>query len=281
MKKNDRLLITSTGNPRIKGIRSLRKRRSREEAGLILIEGVREVERALLSGLAPAELYVCPSIEDQGGDSLRALTGRLCEQGAAIFEVSAHVYEKIAYRGATEGVVAVAPRPSTTLPTRISRAGQTGSPLYLVVDGVEKPGNLGGIIRTADGAGVTGIIVSGGGVDIYSPNVIRASLGTVFDMEISAADSDEALSWLKKNGVDIITSTPAAPLLYHEADYTGACAIVVGSEDKGADSRYLDPSSVKVRIPMNGIADSLNVSVSASILVYEALRQRIARGGRR
>ncbi|HSG28645.1 MAG TPA: RNA methyltransferase, partial [Candidatus Krumholzibacterium sp.] len=188
MKKDDRLLITSTQNPRIRTLRSLQKRRGRDESGLMVIEGIREVRRALSSGIVPVEAYVCTAVADaadgradhENKESLQELTEGLLGLGTDIHEVNTHVYGKIAYRETSEGVIVVATRPATS----IDALEATGTPLILVVDGIEKPGNLGAIIRTADGAGVTGIIVCGG-VDAYSPNVIRASVGTVFAIGIA------------------------------------------------------------------------------------------------
>lgn len=278
MKDDGSLIIKSTRNPRVRSILALQKRRERESAGTILIEGVREVERALAGGIVPVEAFVCTGLEARG--RLGRLVKGLADAGAEIVEVDEMVYSKIAYRGSTEGVVATARRPDLSLRSLEPGLGVSAEtpPLLLVTDGIEKPGNLGAMMRTADGAGVSGLIVSGTGADIFSPNVIRASIGTVFNLRSAEADPAEAARYLSEKAIAIVTSTPSADLLYHEADFTGPVAIVVGSEDRGACSAWMDAASVKVRIPMNGTADSLNVSVSASILLYEAVRQRAGRG---
>lgn len=270
MNKDDNLLITSTQNPRIKALKGLQKRRERDSSGLIMIEGIREVERAASAGTVIRELFVCPAIS--GTASLEMLPA-----GTPTTELSKHVYSKVAYRGSSEGIIAVAQRPATSMESFRKSTGLR-TPLILVLDGIEKPGNLGAIIRTADGAGVTGIVVTGSGTDIYSPNVIRSSLGTVFQMNMLEISRGDAVTWMTGSGLDIITSTPAAELLYPEADYTRACAIVVGSEDRGACRKLIEASGTLIRIPMSGIADSLNASASASILLYEAVRQRTAIG---
>ena len=151
-------------------------------------------------------------------------------------------------------------------------------PFYLVADAVEKPGNLGAILRTADAAGVTGLIVSDPGTDLYNPNVIRSSLGTVFSVPVAMADSGAAAEWLKQRDITIITSSPDADTPFSSVDLTGPCAVVVGSEELGAGETWFEASDIRIRIPMMGIADSLNVSVAAAVLMYEALRQRTASG---
>lgn len=268
MKNFDHPLITSPQNPGIKAVIALRRRRGRDAAGLIVIEGTREIERALRCGIEPAGAYYCEEIAD--GRFLAAVLPHLENAAAEISRVTGRVYEKLAYREGSEGMVLLARRP---------RSGLDGLPLgdnpfYIVADGVEKPGNLGAIFRSADGAGVSGIMVTGGGTDIFGPNAIRASLGTVFTVPSAESSPDEAAAWLRKRKVRIIATSPAASLPYTEADLASPCAVVVGSEDAGASESWLEASDVKVAIPMLGIADSLNVSTSASILAYEALRQR-------
>ncbi|MCK4537872.1 MAG: RNA methyltransferase [Candidatus Krumholzibacteria bacterium] len=272
MNRTDRPSINSTRNPRVKAAISLQKKRDRDRLGLIIVEGTREVARALEAGMDPVEAFVCTSVSE--GPAIEDIAVTLAAKGSDLFEVSPVVYGKLAYRRSTEGVVAVFKKPEESLSSFTTRQ----APLYLVVDGVEKPGNLGAVFRSADGAGVDGIIVTGKGTDLYNPNVIRASLGTVFDIHSAVATATEAMRWLKERKIRTIVATPAAEHLYHEADLTSQCAIVVGSEDRGASREYIDSADQLVRLPMRGIADSLNVSVSASILVYESLRQRTIAG---
>ncbi len=270
MKNFDDPLITSPQNSRIKAVTALRRKRERGAVNLMVIEGARETGRALGCGIEPVEAYYCSEVADE--DFLAGMLPRLRKAGTAMNRVTGRVYEKLAYREGSEGIILLAKRPLNTLDDL--PCGK--NPLYIVADGVEKPGNLGAIFRSADGAGVTGIIVTGSGTDIFGPNVIRASLGTVFSVASAESTETEAAAWLKRRNVKIISSSPAAGLPYTEADLASPCAVVVGSEDTGASESWLDASDIRIGIPMRGIADSLNVSVSASILAYEALRQRSA-----
>jgi len=187
--------------------------------------------------------------------------------------VGRKAFEKLAYREAGGGIVAVARQPSHTLADLPER----DCPLYLVVNAVEKPGNLGALMRSADGAGAAGVIITDPTTDLYNPNAIRSSLGTIFTVPRALSEASVAMSWLKGRKVAIITTSPSARALYSEADFTGPCAIVVGSEDAGLGREWIEASDLSVRIPMKGAADSLNVSVTAAILLYEALRQREGR----
>ncbi len=261
-------VITSMQNPGVKAVAGLHRKRERLLSGLIIIEGAREIRRALLGGISPQDAWYCPSIVSN--DPKEELLLRLQEAGASIHAVNARVYEKISYRAGSEGIILVAGRPVSG----IGDPGPGENPIYIVMDGVEKPGNQGAVFRTADGAGVSGIILTGGGTEIHNPNVIRASLGTVFAVPSMETTIDKAIVWFRERNISIITSTPAAGTTFFDADFSGPCALVVGSEDKGAAARWIDEADLNVSIPMNGVADSLNVSVSASILIYEAVRQR-------
>jgi len=245
--------ITSLTNPKVKAARLLRERRHRDRAGLFLIEGRREVERARAAGIAFETLFVC--LELTGGEGGFA--------GPEVLEVSPAVAEKLALR--SEGVVAVARRPDLGL----AGLPRSAASVYLVVDGVEKPGNLGAILRSADGAGVDGVIVCGG-TDLWNPNVVRASLGTLFTVPLAEATADEAIGWLA--GVPIVVATPEAPALYTDAPLTGA--LVVGREDQGVSAPWRAAATHTVRIPMRGVADSLNVAQTATLLAYAACRDR-------
>lgn len=271
MKRKENPPITSLRNPGIKTVISLRKRRERERAGLIVIEGIREVSRAIEASASIPQVYYCPAIIPAAESS--ALLGRLESAGASITPVSARIYEKMAYRESSEGICVLAARPSDSL----TGPEREGKGFYIVADGIEKPGNLGAIFRSADGSGARGIIVTGTGTDIFNPNVIRASIGTVFSVPRAEMSAEEAAGWLKENGVRIIAAIPDAKMLYYEADLSPPCAIVVGSEDKGVGDLWLEAADERVTIPMKGAADSLNVSVSASILAYEAARQAAGR----
>jgi len=245
--------ITSLTNPKVKTARLLRERRHRDRAGLFLIEGRREVERARAAGIGFETLFVCPELTGGEGGFV----------GAEVLEVAPIVAEKLALR--SEGVVAVAHTPRRSL----DELPRPASPIYLVVDGVEKPGNLGAILRSADGAGVDGVIVCGG-TDLWNPNVVRASLGTLFTVPLAEATADEAIAWLA--GVPIVVATPEAPALYTDAPLTGA--LVVGREDQGVSAPWRAAATHTVRIPMRGVSDSLNAAQTATLLAYAACQGR-------
>jgi TrmH family RNA methyltransferase len=264
--------ITSFSNPRIKSVVRLGRKSERIRTGLMPVEGIREISRAADAGIEFREVYYCPHIAD--GEQERMLLERLAAAGAEMTEVSGEIFGKIAYRESVGGMVAVAVRRDHPLEDM-----QTGAdPLLLVVDHLEKPGNLGAIFRSADGAGATGVIVSDPSAEISNPNVIRASLGTVFAVPRAVAPASEVIPWLKKRGIAIITATPDAKTPWNEADLASPSAIVLGSEDRGLGDEWLKASDVRIKIPMRGAADSLNVSAAAALLLYEALRQRLQAG---
>lgn len=266
--------IHSTQNPRIKTLVRLGKKHDRDESGLILIEGSRELLLALDHGITVKEIFCHKSLSEEG--LTKSLMKREKCRETRFFEVSKNAFEKISYRAGSSGVIAVAERPRRSL--KEMAAGN--NPLYIVMDGLEKPGNLGAILRSADGAGVTGVIADDETTDLYNPNVIRASLGTIFTVPTVVAGADETIAWLRTNGVRIIVATPDAEKFYTDIDLTVPVAIVVGSEDRGVRREWLDAADLDVHIPMRGAADSLNVAQSATILVYEALRQRRTVGER-
>ena len=201
-----------------------------------------------------------------------ALQGVICND-AEILEVSQKVYEKIAYRESMEGVVAVVKARKSTLQDLSKEKGE--NPLYVVIESVEKPGNLGAILRSADAAGVDGVIVCDPLTDLYNPNLIRASIGALFTVPTVACTSDECIAWLKENRVQILTAQLQDSSLYYDVDMTKATAIVMGTEATGLTQQWRDAADKHIRIPMCGKLDSLNVSVSSAILTYEAVRQRV------
>jgi len=251
--------ITSLQNPKIKDLVSLEtKSRERSARGLFVVEGRREISRAIASGFEPYELFF--NGEEGEFESLQ------CRK----FQVSDKVYEKIAYREGTEGIVAL----FKAKPTTLQEIKPSGAPLVLVLESVEKPGNLGAVLRTADAAGVEAVIICDPLTDIYNPNLIRASLGAAFSVPVVACTSQEAYSWLSTNNIKILTAQLQDSKLYYDTDMTGPVAIVFGTEDKGLTDFWRERSDAKIRIPMAGLMDSLNVSVSAAILCFEAVRQR-------
>jgi TrmH family RNA methyltransferase len=260
--------ITSTGNSRIKAAARLRRKTGRRLTGLMLVEGAREIGQALKSGIAIEEVFVCSEIAD--GEEERALLDELRQSGAPLIPVSRSVFGKLAYRDSVGGIIAVAARPDYP----IAGLAIDDNPLLLVVDSVEKPGNLGAILRSADGAGITGVIVSDPAAELSNPNVIRASIGTVFSVPCAVSTAPEAIGWLKGREISIISTTPRGESIYTEIDMTAPCAIVLGREDRGASDEWLEASDIRTSIPMIGTADSLNVSAAATIMMYEAQRQR-------
>jgi len=260
--------IRSLQNARIKSVvRLLRDAAARRESGLTVVEGSREVGRAVESGWTPAEVYVCL---DQADEAARALATDAEVRGVRVFHCSVAAFEKMSYRENPDGLLAIGPMVARGLDGLVLPKDA----LLLVTEKMEKPGNLGALLRTADGAGVDAVIVCDPATDLGNPNLIRASIGTVFYLPIALAASGGAVRWLNERGVRMVTTEPGAKLLHTAADLTGSVAIVVGAEDAGLSAVWTDHADVRVRIPMLGRNDSLNVSAAAAILLYEAVRQR-------
>lgn len=264
------MIISSAQNPRIKAAMRLRERRHRDREGRSLVEGRDEVALAIASGAAIETLFI-----EEGAASARqdrALVSRL--GSAEVIEVTPAVFARLAYRENPDGWLAVVRNPETTLDRLNPGAGT--SALLLVVDGVEKPGNLGAMLRTADAAGATGVIVSGAGTDPWNPNAIRASKGAVFAVPLAVASAAEAIAWLRDRGIRIIAADPAAAATHTDSALVGPLAIVVGAEDEGLSPAWRQAADEAVSIPMRGRVNSLNVAASAALLLYEAVRQRRA-----
>jgi RNA methyltransferase, TrmH family len=262
------LEITSPANPRIKQLVSLRRRRAREQAGVTLVDGLAEIELALAAGVRPLALYYCPALARPESVSLAARADGL---DAEIVQVSRPVFEKISYREGPDGWLAVLPAVVSTL----DHIELGSRPLVLVCAGLEKPGNLGAILRTADAAGVAAVIAADPVTDWGNPNVVRASKGTIFSVPVASATSAQVLDWIAGRGLQIVAATPDADQLVTGADLTGPTAIAVGAEQTGLAPEWLERADWRVRIPMFGNANSLNVSISAAIIAYEAVRQRM------
>lgn len=261
-------VITSAKNPKVIDAVKLTERRHREETGLMLIEGLKELGLAVKRGLELKRLFYCEELFRRSEE--RDILNQAKRQRAELVPVNRHVFEKLAYREESFGLVAIARQPNLTL--KDIPLGEL--PLLVVVESVEKPGNLGAILRSADAAGVDGVIVCGRSTDIYNPNAVRASLGTIFTVPVVKAEVSEIISWLKERGIKTVATTPHTEVEYFDADLKGPCAIVMGSEHEGLSDAWLKEADVKVRIPMKGEADSLNLSVSTALLLYEAVRQR-------
>lgn len=260
--------ITSLQNPRVKQLVKLRERRDRDEAGLFMIEGYREVRRALEKGVRPKEFYFCP--EWFLGENEPALIDQVRATGAQLFELSKDAFAKVAYRERPDGLLAVAPQWKRSL----TDLALTPEPFLLVVESIEKPGNLGTILRSADAAGCEAVIVCDAVTDIFNPNVVRASTGVLFSVPVVVSDSATVHAWLQTKGIRTAATTPHTMNIYTQTDLRGPLAIVMGSEQYGLSEFWMNGADVLVRIPMAGQADSLNVAMATIITLFEAVRQR-------
>ena len=275
------LTITSPSNPRLKGLLALRRRRTREETGQTLVEGYEEIGLALSAGVRPGTVYVCEELFSPAGRAgsqdighQADLIGRLRHDRVEVVHLSRSAFEKVSYREGPDGLMAVVDRIGVSLgDLRVDGPDH----LTLLSQGVEKPGNLGAMLRTADAAGVDAVVAADPVTDWGNPNVVRASKGTVFAVPAASATTAETLDWIRANDIRLVVTTPETDLLHTDVDYTGRVAIAVGSEKHGADRTLLDAATHRVRIPMHGKANSLNVAASAAIVLYEAVRQRGSR----
>ena len=264
------MLITSLQNPRVKQVVKLRDRRERQRERRWLVEGQAELALALASGVCPETVFLCPELSAEAPD--QGLVARLGQAGVEMIEVTRPVFEKMAYREGPDGWLALVP----SLERRLDELAVSSAPLLLVAEAVEKPGNLGALLRSADAAGVEGVIVCDPTTDVGNPNVIRSSKGTLFSVPVVEAPSAEALGWLRRHKIRVAAATPQAQVIYTQADWRGAVAVVVGTEKEGLSPLWLEAADVAVRIPMRGRVNSLNVATAATLLIYEALRQRTA-----
>lgn len=262
--KNPHFKITSTQNPKIKSLLALEKPRERRKQQLFIIEGKKEIKFALEAGYHIGNLFFCADILGLSELQSLGLDDKL------VIPVSKEVFDKIAVRENSGGVVAVAEMKVHVL----DQIKLSSTPLILVLEGVEKPGNLGAILRTADAAGVDAVIICDPQTDFYNPNVIRSSMGCVFTKQIAAATSEETIHWLKKNKISIYCTYLKASKPYDQTDFTKPCAIVMGTEATGLSDGWVKNSDANIIIPMQGKIDSMNVSTSCAVVVFEARRQR-------
>ena len=260
--------ITSPANTRIKALVRLKDRRERDATRTFAIEGYRELHRFLDAGLSMRTLFLCPDLFIGGNEA--DLVERCRRSGAELIEVSAIPFRKASYRDRPEGLLAIADQFDTTLDT----IPLTGNPLVLVAESIEKPGNLGTMMRTAEAAGLAGVIVTDPITDPFNPNVVRASLGTIFGLPLAVSDTPTAIEHLRRAGVAMVATVPNATLPHYEADLQGSTALVVGSEQYGLSQPWLDQADVRITIPMLGSIDSLNAAMAAAIVIFEAVRQR-------
>jgi TrmH family RNA methyltransferase len=253
---------------RVKQLVKLRDRRPRDEAGVFLVEGYREIRRAFEKSVTLREVYFSP--EWFLGENEPALLAQAETAGAQLFELTKEAFAKVAYRERPDGLLAVAPQLKRTL----TDLALPAAPLLLVVEAIEKPGNLGTILRSADAAGCDAVIVCDPVTDIFNPNVVRASTGVLFSVPLVVDESERVRAWLQERKIRAVATTPAAEKIYSDADLRGPLAIVMGSEQYGLSEFWLKHCDQPVRIPMAGRADSLNVAMATIITLFEAVRQR-------
>lgn len=266
--------LSSLQNPKIKQVVRLKDRKERDATHHFLIEGYREIFRFMEAKGKPLDLFFCSELFL--GSNENALIEKIKTAGASLYACSKEVFNKISYRDRPDGLLAIAPQVHFSLKDLEKKLSSNRPPFLVVAEAIEKPGNLGTILRSSDAAGIDGLILCDKCTDIFNPNVVRASVGTLFTVPIYEASSKEALVWLKKNNILIAAATPSASLEFTKADFTRPVAIAVGTEQLGLSKLWMDKSDLKVKIPMNGIADSLNVATATTLLLYEVLRQRHA-----
>lgn len=257
--------IESPKNPTLKALATLKERRARDKEQRYLIEGMREVSRALQAGEDIEMLLMVPELLKAEGPALAE------HQDVDILELSKEAFSKLSLRQNPDGMMAVAkmkPKPLASLQL-------SDHALVLIIEGLEKPGNIGALLRTADAVNVEAVFITGGGTDLYNPNVIRASMGSIFTRPVLAVETNELLTYLQDRMFNIVAATPHAQHLYWHEDLSRATAIVLGTEHEGLSQAWLEAATTQVKIPMYGLADSLNVATAGALLMYEALRQRV------
>jgi len=258
--------ISSTANPQIKEyIKILRKSKARKESGDFLVEGIREIDIAIRNNYFIKKIIYNPTLINF--DKIE----KYVKEKTECIETTNNVYKKISYRSSTEGLIALVEKKNHNLDTLKIK---NKSPLILILDGIEKPGNIGALLRTSDAANLDAVFIINQKTDLYNPNIIRSSIGCLFSNNIILTTTEKTIEYLKKNNIKIFSSFLKASTKYQEINYNEGCAIVLGSEDKGISKKWLDESNELMYIPMQGHIDSLNVSNSGAIIIYEAKRQR-------
>jgi TrmH family RNA methyltransferase len=265
-------LVTSSTNPGVKEVVKLRTARHRRDAGLFPVEGYREIKRALEGGINIEQVWACPELFL--GENEEDLVDEAERRGAEIIEVTREPFEKMSYRDRPEGLLAVC----SFYDTSIESIELSDAPLVLVVESIEKPGNLGTMLRAATAAGADAVVVADPTTDVYNPNVVRSSIGTCFLIPLAVASTEETIAWLRSKKLSVVVATPNATTSHWDATLADGTAIVIGSEQYGLSDRWLSEADTRVVIPMpGGSIDSLNAAASAAILLFEAVRQRSAR----
>jgi RNA methyltransferase, TrmH family len=260
--------ISSVHNPRVKEAVQLRRRRGRDRQDRVLIDGVREIRRALEAGVPLVEVFACPEHCDAAG---RQLIEDCRRRSYEVLTVTPAVFEKLAFGDRADGVIATAIVHSKVL-ADMSLAGRG---LVVVLEAVEKPGNVGAVVRTADAVGASAVVVTDLATDLYNPNAIRASVGAIFTVPVCTAGGAETLAWLRGQGLRILAARVDGAVPYTEVSYVEPCALVLGSEVRGLSDVWRGAEVTAIRLPMLGCVDSLNVSITAAVVLYEALRQRL------
>ncbi len=257
--------ITSAQNPFIKSLVLLQeKSKARKQSGTFLIEGQREIELALKGGYQIETIFYVPEITGN------PIISHYTDSDIEWIEISKEVYQKLAYRDTTEGILAVAKTKSLSL----SELQLPENPLIVVMEAIEKPGNIGAMLRTCDAANVDAVIIANPKTDLYNPNIVRSSVGCLFTNQIATASTEEAIAFLQKNNIHFYSATLQNSTAYHTQDYTQPTALVVGTEATGLSQLWRDKATQNIIIPMQGAIDSMNVSVAAAVLIFEAKRQR-------
>lgn len=265
--------ITSLQNERVKAVVRLREGRRRQKLGRFLIDGRREISRGLQAGLPIREVFYCRDIcTPQQAGEIDSLLDELKIRNVELIAVSAAVFRKMAFGDRAEGVLAVADVPQWKL-ADLTLSGKT-PPLVAVIEGIEKPGNIGAVVRSADGAGLDAVVLADCHTDMFNPNAIRASLGTVLTFPVRAATAAETLAWLREHKLPIYAARVDGAVPYTEIDYRRGGAMLLGSEAEGLSDAWRGDDVQAVSLPMRGTADSLNISATAAVIFYEALRQR-------
>lgn len=259
--------ITSAQNPKIKDLLALQeKSKERRKKGLFVVEGRRELLHCIEAGYEPYSIFFCPEIiSSKDLDEIAETSG-----DCSFFEIPQHLYDKVAYRGGTEGIIAELKCKEMSL----NALKLKENPLVVVLEAVEKPGNLGAVLRSADASRADAVIVCDPLTDMYNPNLIRSSIGAIFTVPVATASSEETIKWLKDNHIKIFTAQLQDSEWYYDTDMKGGTAIVMGTEATGLTDAWRKAADAHIKIPMLGKLDSLNVSVSAAILMFEAVRQR-------
>lgn len=261
--------ITSHQNPKIKFLNLLKeKSRARKKEKCFIIEGVREIYLAISGGYIIEQLYFCSSIMTK--KDFRSITD-ISGDEIEVYEITQEIYQKLAYRSTTEGIIAIASSKDLTLKNLLLK---TPNPLILVAEAPEKPGNIGALLRTADAAQVDAVLIANPRTDVYNPNIIRSSVGCVFTNNIAIGSTAEIIDFLKSKEINIYGAALQASANYYTQNYTKPTAIIVGTEDNGLTDEWLENTTQNIKIPMSGVIDSMNVSVAAGILIFEAKRQR-------